>query len=290
MKEKHKEVATKMTALVGAAAFANEFCGLVAHTFPGGDPFYSGIPRLFIDAFAVTAAGTVATLHSMHRDASLGDAVLDSSIPITLAFVVPTLIIPPLADTYQRMVPHRRLSRAIAMIVGIWVILTLSSVEVQLSHMAAEGADEETDRSSRRAAIASILVAILLVSVVLFRAYSTASFGDERHDAASSLSWRQGAVMFFFTALLFAGAIVWNMQPSSFHRVSAIAGGVGTIFCMVFAWWHLRSERGSDNIPTQNVFIGTPDRANRAKTTPAKTTPGRPSGVPDVTTPLRADS
>lgn len=121
---------------VATAAFSNEIFGLLAHLHRSGSVhwIYKGYYKIFVDTLAVISAATLATMHKRKSEDSIYSKIylsmLDTSIPLLLAYMVPSLTMRSLLIHAKELGNRNFISgEGMAYMVGLLVILCLSSVE-----------------------------------------------------------------------------------------------------------------------------------------------------------------
>ena len=214
-----KSSSTSVLAMCGvtAGAFANEFFGLMDHTLHV--PVYRGEVKLFIDAVAVICAGTIATMNSITKGSSLESALLDSSVPIILAYVAPSLFTTSIVHTFRKEEGMLR-RRVLPLVFGVIFIAFLSSLEHVLSEFLSQGS------KVNNMVVVSILVNVILGLIILRNLVGTS---HEHHT-------NENRKDLFFAILgiiaLFGGAMFYN-HPSiishNVHRILATLFGIITL-------------------------------------------------------------
>lgn len=241
----------KLSAIVATAAFFNEFFGIVAHAYDGGNYpwFYDGMPKIFIDTIAVIAAGTVATMHTLKREPDIWTAVVDSAIPIVLAFMVPSLAMPSIVEWAHGMANNRRMSNfknTFAIVVGVVVVLFLSSAENSLANWEQRteerqlsiNEDENEEHSTHelnKAWVLSGLGLFVIFCAIIHKPVRHHDSGSSTSDT-SAPKWTVGVhfvIMLIITAILLSIAFLWNLLPSiEFHRWASV--GLGSVVFLIF--------------------------------------------------------
>ncbi len=214
-------------AAISMCAFSNEFFGLISHAFHDGY-LYSDNPMLksFIDGIAVTAAGTIATKHSIssmkEHDIEPWEILADSSTPIALAFVAPTIFMDPLMNVCTILSNH---STFVSIAVGVIFIMLLSSLEILISDM--------KHYFNHSYIIWIFVIGLLICLRKIIMKHKSDHVKHREH------SFEQRLVYIGMIVLLFAGAFLYNYFPrkkedrTRFHTICAITFG-SIITCVLF--------------------------------------------------------
>jgi hypothetical protein len=198
---------------VTAGAFANEFFGLLHHTVHV--PVYEGDVKLFIDAVAVICAGTIATMNSIANRSSLPAALLESSVPICLAYIAPSLFTTSIVHTFRNWKGAYR--TIFSLLAGLMFIAFLSSLEHVLSDT-----HERVNNANVVFIIVSVLIGLIFLRKLVGVSHVHAQNGNPYHLFGAIL----GIIALF-------GGAMWYNHPDIIshesHRVLATVFGIVTL-------------------------------------------------------------
>lgn len=215
---------------VAAGAFANEFFGLVDHTLHV--PVYQGDVKLFVDAIAIVCAGTIATLQSMKKRSTLSAALLDSSVPISLAFVAPSIFIPSIVHTFRHW--KGTMGFLLPFTSGLIFIAFLASTEKLLT------------RPDHAVDVVRILSAIIVTLILLRNAVGTSEAHATDASAPRLLSASVTIVALFAAAMCYSHPDVIHYDT---HAVLAALFGSLTLAVSCYGMYVQSTEQ---KMPTKN--------------------------------------
>ena len=196
-------------AVVAASAFVNKLVGLTSHAF-ALPQLYSGDAKLAVDAVAVVCAGTLASMLSMRTQSSLGAALVDSAIPICLAFVAPGVLMPSVVHAFRATE-----SRLLPLVAGMCFVAFLGSTERVLVELASR----MTHTARNDALVVATLVALLAALVGVRRV-----LGEPAAAAGAAAAGRPPARVARAVATLvalFAVVLAYQLVPARAHRALA---------------------------------------------------------------------
>lgn len=204
---------------ISAGAFANEFFGLVKHT--ANVPVYQGDLKLFVDAVAVICAGTIASVHSINNKSNIESALLDSSVPIGLAYVAPSIFTESIVHTFRNVDEKWRFF--VSFVAGLIFIAFLSSLEHVLSSFA-----------KKRTTINNVIISAILLAVISALIVLRRVIGSVHTDGKSKFTKKQaiGGII-----VLFAGAMAYNhpmLINKKGHHILASVLGVATLCIAIY--------------------------------------------------------